>query len=433
MKKNKKKQENINSPASDIINRQTRRQRETLERERIKTEKSRNALFKKRVNTASEQKVPKTVRTKAYYRFSKNYPSVVDPEGYRENTAEKDKFSVKGRIILSLSCVVIFVVSLFAVQTGVELSKKSRIPTGTVPEEESYQPLKAERISPAFFANSTAEEIRARISGNAILIDIKDEEGTVFLKENTYSSAKDGKTASELNEKLTELKQIHGIDSIAYISCFKDSSKPYEYTGMEIMTSLGEFFIDSGRSLWLNPFSELSQDYILSIIKNAADCGFTYILLDYVCFPTEFSVSAPYYGDNSDNTARNQALLSFINKAVNTAGADKLILCCDITAFSSISELPNEKYGGTLLSSDCYSYCLDLRTAEQPTAQLKNSEDFSYIEEMPLAFVLDAGILAKESIGKAKEGYVLFALSDSKDTRITDYINHSGIENIIIE
>lgn len=431
MKKNKKKTETAYSPESDLISRRTRRQKETLERERLKNERNRNTVFKKRVNDASVQKVPKTLRTKAYYRFSKSYPSVVDHEGFRENKTGREKLSKKGCIILLMSCICVFTVTLFAVLLGIELSDKNTPPSENISSETAAGGINAKKITDEYFIENTAAQIKDSLSGTALLIDVKNEDGFVHMANNTYKSSSSSAEIEKLKEKLAELEAA-GIKTVAYISCFKDSVKPIEYSGMEIMTSSGELFKDSEGALWLNPFSSAAQDYILSVIESAADSGFSYILLDNVCFPTAFSVSAPYYQNSPDINAKSNTLKSFINKAVRAVGNEKLIINCDITGFCNISELPNDKYGRTLLGTDCISFCLDLRSSKQYTEQLKNSEHFRYIEEMPLAFVLDAGILAREELVKNKEAYVLFAVSDDEDTRTADYIAKAGIENIIL-
>lgn len=431
MKKSKKTNNTADFNESDIISRRTRRQKEKIEIERKKTELNRKELFRKRVKNASSQKVPKTSRTKAYYRFSKSYPSEVDREGFRENKAVHDKMTPKSIIVLSLCCIFIFTITFLAVRTGIELSERDIPADETIPVSAPEKGIDAVKLQDTFFISDTTDKIREYVASEAVVIDVKNEEGFIHIRDGKYLSPSTAETVESVKEKISELEAA-GVKTIAYISCFKDNTKPYEYTGMETMTSAGYIFEDSLGAMWLNPFVEITQDFVLSVIKNAADCGFSYILLDNVCFPTEFSVTAPYYQNAPDIKAKNDALISFINKAVTEAGSEKLIINCDITGICSISELPNEKYGGTLLQSDCFSYSLDMRTEKQYEPHLKSSEHFSYIEEMPLAFILDAGILARQELIKSKEAYVLFALTETDDPKIPDYAEKADIENLII-
>ncbi len=431
MKKTKK----TNNPADynehDIISRRTKRQQEKIEKERQKTESNRKELFKKRVRNASEQKVPKTSRTKAYYRFSKNYPSVVDHEGFRENSSLKEKMSPKGIFALITAGFAVFILTFFVIQVGIELSEREISTPDNIPASTEEKGLTAVKLQDTFFISDSPQTIRDYIVGDAVVVDIKNEEGFIHIKDGKYTSKASSQTLDNVKEKITELENT-GIKTIAYISCFKDNTKPYEYTGMETMTSAGYIFEDSAGDMWLNPFLELSQEFILSIIKNAVECGFSYILLDNVCFPSDFSVTAPYYQNTPDIKSKNDTLITFINKATALAGSEKIILNCDITGICAVSELPNEKYGGTLLSAESISYSLDMRADRQYTSHLKASEYFRYIEEMPLAFILDAGILARQELIKTKEAYVLFALTDTEDEKIPDYADKADIGNLII-
>lgn len=431
MKKNKKKTNTGYSPETDIINRRKKRQKEKIETQRRKTEFKRMELFKKRVKNASEQKVPKTSRTKAYYRFSRNYPSAVDHDGFRENSNIKDKMSLKAIIFLIAGCFCVFVLTFFVVQLGIELSEKDIPQSENIPASIPQKGINAVKLQDTFFISDSVDKISEYVASDAVIIDIKNEDGFIHIKDGKYLSPSTAASSESVKDKITALEET-GIETIAYISCFKDNTKPYEYTGMEIMTSAGYIFEDSLGDKWLNPFLEISQNFVLSVIKNAVDCGFSYILLDNVCFPTEFSVTAPYYQNTPDIKAKNDVLKEFLNKAVKEAGSEKLILNCDITGICNVSEIPNEKYGGTLLDNECISYSLDMRKDRQYTQQLKASEYFSYIEEMPLAFILDAGILARQELIKNKEAYVLFALTDTDDPKIPDYADKADIENLII-
>ena len=144
--------------------------------------------------------------------------------------------------------------------------------------------------------------------------------------------------------------------------------------------------------------SKISAEYLTGLMKKALNMGFSSVMLDNVCFPEDYYLSAPSYMSFTEGDTKIGALTSFINNAVKAVGADKLILCCDITAFSEISSLFNDRYGGVLLGTDCISFCLDMRNDSQYVTQLENSEIFRYIEEMPLAFILDAGALAIKSL-----------------------------------
>lgn len=433
MKRNKKISENPNIAVSDKKAGRLRRYRERLERELREQEKKRNTLFKKRVNAASEKKAPKTLRTKAYYRFAKDYPSVVSPDGFRENTPEKEKMSKRAKVILSIGCVLVFILTFVGVQTGIELSKRMPDEGGSSSVISEDEGIKACYITPSEFSEKTAEELKNSLSAsgfNTAVIEFKSEYGYVYFDVGSFIGASADKKIDGAADKIKELEKS-GINCIAYISCFKDSVVSSSLSGMEVLTSSGSLFMDSSGAMWLDPYSSATHDYLIGLIKKADETGFSSVMLDNVCFPTEFYLSSPVYLSFVDGNTKLGAVEAFIDKAVESVGSDKIILCCDITAYSDISVLPNEKYGGTLLGTKCLAFCLDLRQEHQYKEQLENSDKFRYVEEMPLAFILDAGTLAVKQLGEGKDAYMLYALVDGNQSDFTDYVSFAGIGNVI--
>ena len=71
MKKKNKKNKNGPEIPSDKLKGKLKRHQERLAREEQKKEKSRNALFRRRVREASEKKAPKTLRTKSLQIFKR--------------------------------------------------------------------------------------------------------------------------------------------------------------------------------------------------------------------------------------------------------------------------------------------------------------------------------------------------------------------------
>ena len=432
MKKKKNNTKNILSPPSSKRESMLKRRQEQLEKEAKKREKSRNALFRKRVRDASEKKALKTLRTKAYYRFSSEYPSTVSPDGFRENTANKKKLSSKQKLFTAVCCVLIFLLSFLVTSIGIEFSKRE-IPGQTdlpVNTESSFVSALHISYDELLYGDASSIEQKLREANcNTALFELKSEYGYVYFDINSFvGSSADKKIANALDTVKTLSE--NGINCLAYISCFKDTAAVYA-DGFGTLTSAGNVFTDKNNSTWLNPFSEKVRNYLLDIIKYASECPFSYIILDNVSFPAEFSASAPSYGQSPSNSEKSDILHSFINEATAIAGPDKLITICDISGFAVLSSVPNEKYGGKLIDSDCRIFCLDLRPTRQYEIQLNNCEYFNYIENMPNAFILDAGALATKQIKAAKEASAIFAITDKSNTEHIEYIRNSGINNII--
>ena len=432
MKKKKNIKPQVNNSPDIPSQRRLKRLQEKAEKEKRSKEKSRNEFFRKRVRESSDKKAPLTLRTKAYYRFSQNYPSVVSPEGFRENTREKKSLSAKKRIAVFICCLAVFLLSFTLTETAVRLSSKPVDGTTDTPVISVSEKISGYHITPEELASSSAESILSSIKQagcNTAVFEFKDEYGYVYFDINSFIGGSADKKIGSAWDTLNTLSDAD-IICAAYISCFKDTVAASSLSGMELNTSSGIIFKDNNDCCWLDPFSESAEDYLLNIIKKAHEGGFSYIILDNICYPTDFSVSSPVY---SSGTAaeKNTALISFINKATLAAGNEKIITLCDISGFAPLSQIPNEKYGATLLDASCIAYSIDLRQEKQYTEQLKNADAFKYIEEMPLAFILDAGSLAKKQLQTKKEASVVFAFIDKDLADAPLFINHAGIENII--
>jgi hypothetical protein len=89
---------------------------------------------------------------------------------------------------------------------------------------------------------------------------------------------------------LVERFKKQGAYTIARIVVFQDTSFARRHPEVAIKTFSGEFWW-SGKKVWkrywLDPASELAQDYNIEIAKRAIDAGFDEIQFDYIRFPTD--------------------------------------------------------------------------------------------------------------------------------------------------
>ncbi len=433
MPKKKKISEKLNITTPDHKQNQLKRHREKLERESKRQEQKRNELFTKNVTSATEKKAPVTLRTKAYYRYAKDYPSDVTPDGFRENFPVKKKMSRKAKLILLAVCIFIFVSTVTVIQTGIELSKKPPQEGNDTPVIAPSESLTALHFAPSEFASKSAEELKSELDSagaNSCVIEFKDEYGYVYFDVNSFIGASADKKTDNAWDKVSYLSE-NGISCIAYVSCFKDTVAASSLSGMEVKTSSGTVFTDSSLSCWLDPFSSATSEYLTSLMVKAIDGGFAYVLADNICFPTEFSVAAPVFSVTADTENKNSVLLSFITEISNAVGTDKLITMCDVSGFAKISDTVNEKYGGAIIDTKCIAYCIDTRSEAQYEQLLNTSDVFKYIEEMPLAFILDAGSLASKSVTETKEANILAAVIDKSLEKADVYVRYAGISNII--
>ena len=103
-------------------------------REQLKKGESgeRRAIFERRLKKASARKAPKTLRTRGYYRFTRDFPDTVDENGLRENRSGKKRALLR-RILWAVGLIAVFCVSFTLAKTAWMVSNEP--PAVTVPAE----------------------------------------------------------------------------------------------------------------------------------------------------------------------------------------------------------------------------------------------------------------------------------------------------------
>ncbi len=137
------------------------------------------------------------------------------------------------------------------------------------------------------------ERIFITTKANGIVIDFKDS--------NSLSQ--------EYTTNLVKRFKKHNAYTIARIVAFQDSSFARKHPEIAIKTSSGEFWY-SGRKVWkrywLDPASELVQEYNIEVAKRAIDAGFDEIQFDYIRFPTDGNmrdICYPVFNPSKDSKA----------------------------------------------------------------------------------------------------------------------------------
>lgn len=153
---------------------------------------------------------------------------------------------------------------------------------------------------------------------NAVVIDIKYDRGeTAFMPEG-YNIPGAYQPINNLNKKIQYLKD-NNIRPIARIVCFKDPTLGvYENGKYAVKYTDKTVFRDLGNAVWVSPYSEYVQDYIIAIAKEAVKAGFEEIQFDYIRFPCDFPEGVPVqalYYPEADRRTGFQVINGFIKKA----------------------------------------------------------------------------------------------------------------------
>lgn len=420
-----KKKEKIRPP-QDISRRHAenrlRRHNEQLAKLYEKKEQSRREFFRRRVIEAPKKKAPETLRTRAYYRFSKEYPPVVSEAGFRENKPPKTKMSHLKRFLLFLACVLVFAAAFTGTSVFRELSLKEP-ETAAAPQENAAEPMRARRITAEELREGNIAELMKQANCSTALFEYKPVSGFAAGAEQQFSTA------------VSEIKAA-GFEAAAYISCFKDTAAAQGDVSMAVTKAdkPGEVLFDTASAAWLNPFSEKAVNYLLGVIDSALSAGFTRIVLDNVRFPSDYGMETPYYeGSAAGDSARQNALCGFINSAVSRAGADKITLLCGVYAIAGEKTDPMSCYGGGLLPSSCLSFAVDARPGSQPLSEADPLNICGRIETLPGVFMLDACAVSQKALD-GREGTALSACFEKEtgDAEIQKILGAVGIESYIL-
>lgn len=178
----------------------------------------------------------------------------------------------------------IFLVLFFL---GFSISVKAALPD---PEN-----VRAVYLSSGFLWNekkiSELEKIIKNTNANAIVID---------YKESNIPN-------QELMIRLVKRFQGAGAYTIARIVTFQDSYFAKKHPEAAIKTSSGELWtsgLKKWRRYWLDPASQLAQDYNIEIAKQAVRAGFNEIQFDYIRFPTDGNmrdIRYPVFNQKNEN------------------------------------------------------------------------------------------------------------------------------------
>ena len=268
------------------------------------------------------------------------------------------------------------------------------------------------------------------------VFEYKTEHGYVIFPSKTVIGASANKRLGSSVKTMKTLSEA-GIKTAAYISCFKDtvvSVADLTYSVRQTSAEGGSWR-DNSDNGWLNPFSSNTITYLLTLVKEASEAGFDYILLDNVCFSTDAGSAKAFYTDESTSKYdRNTVLQVFIAECQKKAAKSKVIVMCDISAYNS-KAVSDGKYAGNMLSLGAQNLAVDLRLSKQPKTVKIGSNEFSLVNELPYVFVLEASeyVFAEltDSDNTAKDAFVVLENSDSLSDQISA-AKFGGFSNIII-
>ncbi len=327
-------------------------------------------------NTKTDKKKVKRIstpsHTKSYYRFSKDFPSVTDSEGFRDNefirNSPQKKASLKRRLIALFVCV--FAFTYLFVMLGFAVShlpiQKSNIPASDgVQSSHILGGYNAVYLTGDILSYSSAEILISefKMSGvDTVVIDFKDAEGNFYFKPSIGVSNDALFKASDNAASIVKQFRDADITVFAKMSCFADDiyARNNQGNAAYVMVTPESGSSEQVKTLWYNtgadshawldPYSNEIMYYLRTVITDVAGMNVDGIIFDHAVLPsaaeTDNAVFSSAYG--AEKTVREQ-MISFINTLNSTYinCTTGITIPSDIV-ISSISEkkLPHAVYSG---------------------------------------------------------------------------------------
>ena len=148
---------------------------------------------------------------------------------------------------------------------------------------------------------------------NAIVIDIKNDEGRVTYKmqsEQVLEIEAGVRYISDIQELVAKCKE-KDIYLIARIVAFRDPYLAEKKPEWAVHTRDGSIFRDKSGLAWVNPYQREVWDYLVEIASEAAKEGFDEIQFDYIRFSTDLKEDEVDYGEESAETDKIEIITEF--------------------------------------------------------------------------------------------------------------------------
>ena len=157
------------------------------------------------------------------------------------------------------------------------------------------------------------EQLAADTELNAMVIDIKNDEGIVTYKMSQPMVEELGAGLAYIQDLPELMGRLKGQELylIARIVAFKDPLLAEKRPELCIRKRDGSVFRDKNGLPWVNPYEEEVWEYLAALGKEAAGAGFDEIQFDYIRFPTEISDEEADYGPKAQGKSKTDIITEF--------------------------------------------------------------------------------------------------------------------------
>ncbi len=159
---------------------------------------------------------------------------------------------------------------------------------------------KAVRLPRAALTDGTAQTQMEKAGANAVLFDMKADDGTLGYVSALPEAISYGTSAADpdLNDAIRE-RTGSEVYTVARVSCFRDDLAPKMNNRLALRSPIGNWR-DAEMVRWMSPAVPAARSYVIGICRELAELGFDEILLDNGSFPTEGNLGNIVTGDRYD-------------------------------------------------------------------------------------------------------------------------------------
>lgn len=148
---------------------------------------------------------------------------------------------------------------------------------------------------------------------NAMVIDIKNDEGRVTYKMQTDKVLEIDagiRYIPDIEELVAKCRE-KDIYLIARIVAFRDPYLAEQKPDLAVKTKEGEIFRDKNGLAWVNPYKREVWEYLVEIAAEAANAGFDEVQFDYIRFSTDIAEGGVDYGPESEGIGKIEIITEF--------------------------------------------------------------------------------------------------------------------------
>lgn len=285
---------------------------------------------KKRIKAA-----PRVSHTKGYYRFSREFPSVTDSDGFRDNEVFVNSPAKKAskRRRLAVVCLVVFLLAFVLTSFAFTVSDQP-IAVELATEKDDAGPTASENtfsyLAGETLAADNVQGILAQLKAqgvNAVVIPFKDAAGYFYFKPSVSVGNEALSKASDRAATVVKEFREAGIAVYAAVSCFADDiyARNHQDEAVYVISAPASGDNETVRSLWYNggenshawlsPYSNEVIYYLTTVSRDIASLDVSGIVFTNAVFPAgrdgvNFSLKTDQDGEADEKAAQTIASIS---------------------------------------------------------------------------------------------------------------------------